>query len=118
MSIGFVSTSILLESASSDGKFQEKRVDSEEVKLAERMAKEASQKPLWEKLKEKEDAKEEEFEAFRKAIYAPPPGLDSEDANFLEEARLKRDDALTMRREEDERALEAWKAAAQNHQTR
>ncbi len=118
MSIGFVSTSILLESASSDGKFEEKRVESEEVKLAERMAKEASQKPLWEQLKEKEDAKEEEFEAFRKAIYAPPPGLDAEDANFLEEARLKRDDALTMKREEDERALQAWKTAAQNRQSR
>ncbi len=118
MSIGFVSTSILLESASSDGKFEEKRVESEEVKLADRLAKEAAQKPLWEQLKEREDAKEEEFEAFRKAIYAPPTALDAEDAIFLEEARLKGDDALSMRREEDERALEAWKTAAQNRQSR
>ncbi len=118
MSIGFVSTSILLESANSDGQFEEKRVESEEVKMAEKMAKEASQKPLWEQLKEKEDAKEEEFETFRKAIYAPPPGLDAEDANFLEEARLKRDDAFSMKREEDERALQAWKTASQNRQSR
>jgi FAM192A/Fyv6, N-terminal domain len=111
--IGFVSTSVL-ESKDGIDFSDEKRVESEETKDAERRAAEAARQPLWEQLQERQDKKAEDFEAVRKSIFAPPRGLDEEDVDFLEGVEAARRAAKAKKHDWETQEVEAFSLARAN----
>jgi FAM192A/Fyv6, N-terminal domain len=111
--IGFVSTSVL-ESKDGIDFSDEKRVESEETKDAERRAAEAARQPLWEQLQERQDKKAEDFEAVRKSIFAPPRGLDEEDVDFLEGVEAARRAAKAKKHDWETQEVEAFSVARAN----
>jgi hypothetical protein len=110
MSIGFVSTSVL-ESKDGIDFNEEKRIESEEVLAAEKRAREAANKPLWQQLAEREEEKEAKFEAVRKAIYAPPKGLDEEEFAYLAGVEQQREEKEAQSKQWEEKELEAFASA-------
>ena len=74
MTLRFVKTSVL---SSADGiDFGiETRVENEETKAARVAAEQASRKPLFMQLAEQKNLKDEEFNANRAKIFAPPKGM-------------------------------------------
>ncbi|CAM9413964.1 unnamed protein product [Chrysoparadoxa australica] len=87
--IGFVSTSVLQSSDGIDFD-KEERVESAEVKEAERRAREAANKPLWAQLAEREEKRQQEQDAITKAIFAPPKSLDEDESRYLNEVEDER----------------------------
>ncbi|KAG5184923.1 hypothetical protein JKP88DRAFT_45747 [Tribonema minus] len=112
-SIGFVSTSVL-ESKDGIDFGDEKRLETEEVKEAEKRALEAARRPLWEQLQEREEAKAEKYDEVRKAIFAPPKGLDEEDVTFLQSVEEARRAAKKTEKHREVLEIEAFASARAN----
>eukprot|EP00752_Nemacystus_decipiens_P014554 g12962.t2 len=111
--IGFVSTSVL-ESKDGIDFNEEVRKESEEVSEAERIAKEAERKPLWEQLAGKRDEKQAKFDAVRASMFAPPPGLDDEESNFLQGVEAQRLEAKERKEKWEAEELRGFALARAN----
>ena len=101
MSIRFVSTSVL---SSSDGvDFNvETKLETEEVKEARKAAERAANKPLFQQLAEREEAKKIEYDLNTRRMNAPPKALDEEDVNHLNSLAEKEQTEKQARLEQEE----------------
>lgn len=109
MALHFVSSSIL---SSSDGvEFNEEVIlDTEETRKQKLKAEQDSKKSLYSQLQERQAAKDEEFEANRKKLYATAT-LDEEDVAFMEELESKQVKLKSARALDEEKALEHFRQA-------
>lgn len=110
MSIRFVSTSVL---SSSDGvDFNvETKLETEEVKEARKAAERAANKPLFQQLAEREEAKKMEYDLNTRRMNAPPKALDEEDVNHLNSLAEKEQTDKQARLEQEELELEAFRVS-------
>ncbi|CAB1110085.1 unnamed protein product [Ectocarpus sp. CCAP 1310/34] len=111
--IGFVSTSVL-ESKDGIDFNEEVRKESEDVLEAERIAKEADKKPLWEQLAGKRDEKQAKFDAVRASMFAPPRALDDEESNFLQGVEAQRLEAKERKKKWETEELRGFALARAN----
>ncbi|CBN79705.1 conserved unknown protein [Ectocarpus siliculosus] len=111
--IGFVSTSVL-ESKDGIDFNEEVRKESEDVREAERIAKEADKKPLWEQLAGKRDEKQAKFDAVRASMFAPPRALDDEESNFLQGVEAQRLEAKERKKKWETEELRGFALARAN----
>jgi hypothetical protein len=109
MALHFVSSSIL---TSTDGvDFNEEvTIDTEETRRQKIKAEQDSKKSLYDQLREKQAAKDDEFESTRKAMYQPGK-LDEEDVAYIEELERKQKKINSSRLEHEERLLEEFRSA-------
>lgn len=111
MALHFISSSILKEG---DG-FEEREevtVDTEETRRQRLKAEQDSKKSLFAQLQERQMLKDEEFEANRKKIFAPPPGLDNEDVNYFNDLESTKEKLKSLRAQQEDQALEEFRLAS------
>ena len=111
MALHFISSSILKEG---DG-FEEREevtVDTEETRRQRLKAEQDSKKSLFAQLQERQMLKDEEFEANRKKIFAPPPGLNEDDVEYFNELQSTKDKIKSLRAQQEDQALEEFRLAS------
>ena len=113
MALHFISSSILKESDGID-EAEEVSVDTEETRKARIKAEQDSKKSLHQQLQERQALKDEEFEANRRKIFAPPPGLDEEDVEYFNDLQSTKDKMKSLRAIQEDQALEEFRHAAQD----
>jgi hypothetical protein len=78
MALHFVKTAI---QTSTDGHiYSEEAVESDETRKARKEAEESSRKPLFQQLADIKAKKDEEYDENKKKMFAPPKGLDEDEA--------------------------------------
>jgi hypothetical protein len=110
MTLRFVKTSVLVSEDGLDFS-KETAVETEETRSARLARESAANKPLYQQLAEQKQKKQEEYDANTKLMFSAPKALDDEEYHFLESLHDAQEQAERFQKQEEEKALEAFRAA-------